>query len=232
MQSINKLITVLLFIAVLVLLFIQLRSHNNDASSVEKETSELDSLKELYLKEKEEAAQLKYNNDSLSSALVSEISKGIKQPENLSSEEREIQNLISNLHLGWENLADKNDADQVLRYFMKEFTTNEVKINTENIPFVRKHNNQNYREHLEAISEIEGLEIDMGTSKVYSVFVRDDIFGTQFLTEVSVEHNGKIVMESTVLSLVSGQKEDGEWKVGNYSWIRFEYFDILSEELN
>jgi len=232
MQSINKLITILLFIAVLVLLFMQLRSYNTSSGTTDKATSELDSLQELYLKEKAESSLLKNLNDSLSSALIREISGHKEGTPSLTADEQEIHNLISNLHQGWENMVDQNDADEVLKYFMNEFTTNEVKINTENIPYVRKHNNQDYREHLDAIAEIEGLEIDMGTSKVYSIFVRDDIFGTQFLTEIRVEHNGKTVMESTVLSLVSGQREDGQWKVGNYSWIRFEYFDILSEELN
>jgi len=231
MKSVYNLIIVLLSAAVLVLLFLQIKGSGSNEELEKSYNEDLDSLNELYIKTENQNDFLKDNNDSLGSALLQLMNiqdkNGTTSRDVDTPEEKEIRALVTNLNKGWQDLVAEHDADAVLQYFLEEFTTNEVKINTENLPFVRKHNNTNYREHVAAIAEIKDLKIDMGKIKMYSIFVREKIFATQFLTEITVEHKGKVVMESTILSLVSGEKDDGIWKVGNYSWIRFEHFDIL-----
>ena len=59
---------------------------------------------------------------------------------------------------------------------------------------------------------------------------RNNIFTTMFLVELNVYRNKNKVLESSVLTTMSGEKyEEKEWRVGNLNWIEFEYFDTLRE---
>jgi len=55
--------------------------------------------------------------------------------------------------------------------------------------------------------------------------VRGNTFTTNYLSKLTATLNGQVVHKSTILCLVSGQKKNGQWLIGNYNWTRHDDFD-------
>lgn len=147
-----------------------------------------------------------------------------------SAQEAEIFDLINKVHDGWYQMSINNDPEELLKYFMPKHTTSEVRIDLENLPHIEKHNTADLKEHLNALIAPGDVEIRLVKPKVYHTFIRDNIFTTMFLVELKVYRNKTKIVESTVLTTMSGEKYQGnEWRVGNLNWIEFEYFDIFRE---
>ncbi len=132
--------------------------------------------------------------------------KAIKAP-TYSANEKAIHRLVYNLHNSWEDLFLHKDTDKFLTLFMPEFTTNEVTIDTENIPHVERHNNTDFVEH------------------ILSTFVKDNIFTITYQTHLEVKNQYQTVQQSKIICYVSGEKVNGTWKVGNYNWTRYDFME-------
>jgi len=133
--------------------------------------------------------------------------------------------MIKELEQGWVKMAETKDANALLNFFMPKYTTNAVKINTENMPFVQRHNDTNFREHLNQLIATKDLTISFGEPKFYSTVVRGNIFTTSYLSYLTTTHQGKVIHKSTILCFVSGEKQNGRWLIGNYNWTRYDDYD-------
>ena len=168
--------------------------------------------------------------DSLSLAIEQMRAENLPPPklEYEDDDNPEIRALINNINQGWYDMSVNDDPNEVLQYFMPKNTTNEVFINTENLPHVERHNNRDLQEHLEALIKAGDVTIKIVKPQIFKIFVRQNIFTAMYLVEVNVYRANEKVHRSTVLVSLSGEKyEMKEWRAGNISWIEFEYFDVL-----
>lgn len=172
--------------------------------------------------------QRMYKNqlDSLYNVMLNEKKPEVKPARQYSQAEKDIHALILNLQSAWERVVIEKDPQLVISNFMPKYTTNEVIINTENIPDVRRHNDTNFEEHLKAILEIENIRIDYGPTEFLSTFIVNNIFTMTYKTSVTVKKDYQVVSKSNIICYVSGERYNDEWKVGNYNWTRYESADL------
>jgi hypothetical protein len=195
------------------------------ACTTEQNTEELDKLTAELAAEKATSMDLVQDSDSLITvinglqdkieALTDEETEPVFTPA-----ENEIRQLIKNLHEGWELVFSMDDSEKVLSYFLDEYKTNEVTISVNNLPGVKDHNQDSFREHIRALSEVDGLSISFGQTDFESIEVQGDIFATTYKTTFRVFQDNEQIGSAEVYCLVAGQDNDG-WKIGNYSWVTF-----------
>lgn len=137
-------------------------------------------------------------------------------------DERAIEILVGNLHKGWASMLQNNDTNELLKYFLPQYTTSTVRVNTDNIPSVDRKNNSNFEQHIQELMLAEDVTVSFGQTKFLYTEVKDDFFATSYRTRIRVYQNNSEVHTSSLVTLLAGQKKD-EWKVGSYNWVTFNY---------
>lgn len=228
-ENTKKILAGILMVIVVVLAFLFTRA-NSGQQMAEKQLSVLeDSVKRLnnavaFSNLRNEV--LKSINDNLASQLYSKSYSHVRQEtESMSPEQKVIQQLIIDLEQGWANMMETKNPDALLTYFLPQFTTNSVKIDTDNMPFVQRHNNSDFRTHLAQLVATKDLELIFDQPTFYTTMVRGDIFTTNYLSKLTATHQGKVIHKSTILCFVSGERKNGKWLIGNYNWTRYDDFD-------
>lgn len=192
-------------------------------------TKENTDLKEDYQEQLIETRKSTTAADSLQTvihSLESEIQKmkGDMPVYNASSaDEKAIESLVHNLQKGWAEMLETDDTNKLLQYFLPQYTTSTVRINTENIPSVQRSNNANFEEHLNEIMLAADVTLSFGQTKFLYTEVKGDIFVTSYTTRLRVYQNNKEMHTSSLVTQLAGQRKDGTWKVGNYNWVTFNY---------
>ena len=142
--------------------------------------------------------------------------------EALSPEEKAVRQLVLNIHRGWEKMFETKDTNELLKYFLPKYTTNALRVNTENIPTVQRSNDTNFEDHLKSLIAAGNISITFGQTQFLYTEVRDNIFVTSYRTKFRVYQDNKEVYTSSLVTLLAGANKDG-WKVGNYSWVNLNY---------
>ena len=149
---------------------------------------------------------------------------GEKPVYNASDEDEEaIEALVHNLQKGWANMFKTKDTNDLLKYFLPKYTASAVRINTENIPSVRRKNNSNFEEFLNELLAANNVSLSFGETKFLYSEVRGDVFVITYRTRLRVYENNSQRQTNSLVTQLSGQRENGEWKVGNYNWVTFNY---------
>ncbi len=133
-----------------------------------------------------------------------------------------IETLVKNLHKGWAAMFETDDTNDVLKYFLPKYTTSAIRINTENIPSVRRKNNSNFEEFLNQLIDVNSISLSFGETKFLYTEVKGDIFVTTYRTRLRVYENNKQRHTSSLVTQLTGARQ-GEWKVGDYHWVTFNY---------
>jgi len=174
---------------------------------------------------------LREMNKNLSSQLYEENFTHVKhQTEKISEEAKVIQQLITEMEQGWVKMMETKNPDALLSYFLPEYTTNSVKIDTQNMPFVQRHNNSDFRIHLNQLVVTKDLSLFFDEPTFYTTMVRGDIFTTNYLSRLTATHKDQVIHKSTILCFVSGEKKNGKWLIGNYNWTRYDDFDASKNQ--
>lgn len=140
----------------------------------------------------------------------------------LSQAEKDVQTLVNEVHTGWENLASGGGVNSMLVFFLPKYTTSSVNVDISNFAEVKRHNNTNFEEHLQALSEIDGLSIKFDKTQILYSEVKGSVFATCYRSRIQVYRNGALQMTKSVAALMAGEDRDG-WKIGSYSWVTLDY---------
>ncbi len=183
-------------------------------------------LKENYQTQLLETRQAVKEADSLKTIvykLQDQVDKLAKEvPKAPNKDEKAIEALVNKLHHGWTSMLTTKNTNDILQYFLPKYTTNTVRINTENIPSVQRSNNTNFEDHLRELISANNLSISFGQTHFLNTEVKGDVFVTTYKTQLRVYDNNKQVYTTSLVTLLSGANRDG-WKVGNYSWVTLQY---------
>ncbi|MCX2743964.1 hypothetical protein OO013_08810 [Mangrovivirga sp. M17] len=231
-SSNNKYKTLSIILIILLLfasIFIFTDSENDDYDEAYKQqvdslTNENNKLNDQITEMK--AALLIPHDNKLKNNLdndTSNDSQGFKEG-NLNVEEKNVVDLVNKMHQGYEQLNETGDPEVVLKYFTPRHSTNEVSINVNNIPSVKNHNTNNFKEHLQSLANVEGLEIQLGKPYFKNIYVRENIFNTHYVANLTVRLKGEVVEEAVLIATISGEKKGNDWRIGNFSWMKFDQF--------
>jgi len=217
-------ITLLLFLILLIPFF----GCEDKGKPIETALKENVELKESYQVQLLETRQAIKEADSLKTVVyklqdqVKKLAGEVPAPKTLNKDEEAIENLVNNLHKGWASMIKNKNTNDLLQYFLPKYTTNTVRINTENIPSVQRNNNTNFEEHLKELISANNISITFGQTHFLNTEVKGDVFVTTYKTQIRVYNNNKQVYTSSLVTLLAGANRDG-WKVGNYSWVTLNY---------
>ena len=139
-----------------------------------------------------------------------------------SQDEQAIETLVNNLHKGWASMVLSDNKSDLLQYFLPQYTTSAVRINTENKPSVQRSSNVDFEQHLDEIIGNKDLSISFGDTKFLYIEVKDKFFVASYKTVIRVYQNDKQLYSSSLITQLAGENKEG-WKVGSYNWVTFNY---------
>lgn len=212
----------------MVIIALVLASCEDNSEKIEMLNTENIELKENYQAQLLETRTLTKESDSLKTVIyklqgeMNKLSGNTSTYKASSKDEKAIEELVINLHKGWDNMIKNKDTDELLKYFLPKYTTSTVRINTENIPAVKRSNDSNFKEHLEEIILANDISVSFGQIKFFYTEVKGNFFVTNYRTRIRVYQNNKEVHTSSVVTQLAGENKDG-WKVGSYNWVNFNY---------
>ena len=115
-----------------------------------------------------------------------------------------------------------DNTNDVLKYFLSKYTTSAIRIDTENVPSVRRKNDSSFEEFLNELIAVNNISLSFGETKFLYTEVKGDVFVTSYRTTLRVYENNQQRHTSSLVTQLSGER-DGEWKVGDYHWASFNY---------
>jgi len=139
------------------------------------------------------------------------------------ADEEAIENLVKQLHQGWSSMFKSNNTQDVLQYFLPEYTTSAIRVDVENVPSVRRKNDHTFEQFLQQLVDANNVELTFGETKFLYLEVKGDFFVTSYRTTIRIFDNNKLRHTGSIVTQLAGQKAAGEWKVGNYHWVNFNY---------
>lgn len=216
----------IIFFTFAIMLFAVLGCENKSAE-IEALTRENTGLKVNYETQLIETKKVTKEADSLKTLLyelqtqVRKLSGEAKKAV-VSPQEKAVHHLVLSVHKGWEAMFKTKDTNELLKYFLPEYTTSALRINTENIPSVQRSNDTNFEDHLKNLIAAGNISITFGQTQFLYTEVRDNIFVTSYRTRLRVYQDNKEVYTSSLVTLIAGANKNG-WKVGNYSWVNLNY---------
>ena len=140
-----------------------------------------------------------------------------------SNEQRDVERLVLDLHRSWTAMFKNKNTDDLMKHFLPRFTASTIRINTENIPSVKRTNDTNFEDHLNALLEGTDISISFGETKfLYTEVKNSKFFVTSYRTRLRVYENNKQVHTTSLVTQLAGEKKD-DWKIGSYNWVVFNY---------
>ena len=133
-----------------------------------------------------------------------------------------IEAMVNSLHNGWTTMAKTKDKNELLKYFLPQYTTSAVRINLENKPSVKRKSDVDFEAQLDELILENDLSITFGDTKFLYIEVKDKFFVTSYKTVIRVYQNNKQLYTSSLISQLAGENKEG-WKVGSYTWVNFNY---------
>jgi hypothetical protein len=138
------------------------------------------------------------------------------------ADEAAIENLVNNLHQGWSSMFKSKNTDDVLQYFLPEYTASAVRIDSENVPRVRRKNDHNFEQWLNELITANDVSLSFGETRFLYTEVRGDVFVTSYRTTLRVYEGNQQKFTNSLVVQLAGERKDG-WKAGHYNWVSFNY---------
>lgn len=122
----------------------------------------------------------------------------------------------------FEVFNEEAELEEIRRYFLPRFSANFVTVDKDGNGSIAIVTHENLGEHLGNIQEDERsykiVNIDFLDTKVAG-----DIFNMAYKTLVEVYIDGKMYTELSVLTTLTGKRDEHLWKIGNYSSTSIEF---------
>ena len=138
------------------------------------------------------------------------------------ADEEAIENLVHNLHQGWSSMFKTKDTNDVLKHFLPQYTASAVRIDSDNVPRVRRKNDHNFEQWLNELIAANDVSLSFGETRFLYTEARGDVFVTSYRTTLRVYENNQEKYTNSLVVQLAGERKDG-WKAGHYNWVSFNY---------
>lgn len=116
----------------------------------------------------------------------------------------------------FEVLNEESAPEEIRKYFLPRFSANFVTINKDGQGSIAIVTHENIGDHLGSIQEDQQsykiVNIDFLDTKVAG-----DVFNMAYKTKVETYLNGEFYAELSILTTLTGKREDHNWRIGSYS---------------
>ena len=142
----------------------------------------------------------------------------------LSSDEKAIRQMVSNMHVSWKELPEVRDPQQILKYFMPKFMTNQIDIAVDNHGHVAGYTHEDYSLYLEEIISRKRFSVEFGDVNFLDIEVKDgEFFNVAYKCLMRSYKKDELTNTSSVIVTITGRKIEGSWKIANYLVVAFSY---------
>ncbi len=151
--------------------------------------------------------------------------KNVEKESIISKEEQEIRELVNDLNLAWEKLIETKDENEILKYFAPAYITNQVSVYADNSGNIQTYTNEDFPKYLKSvIKNRKGYKYEFSKVRFLDVEIKDNTyFNTVYKCRFNeTSDSGETNINSLIIT-VTGKKVKNQWKIGNYSWVKFEY---------
>ncbi|WP_289053487.1 hypothetical protein [Carboxylicivirga marina] len=140
------------------------------------------------------------------------------------TDEMEIKELVHKLHKSWQKFAINTEEEEILQYFTPMFVVSQVAVYTEDKGKIMAYTNKEFRKFLKSFKKAEKISIEFSDIDFLDIEVKNHkYFNTVYKCILSQkDHNGELHTSSAIIT-ITGRRISDEWKIGNYSWVNFEY---------
>lgn len=141
----------------------------------------------------------------------------------LSREEKEIRQMVHQMHKSWIDLVNNKNPQEILQYFFPSYIVNQVDINTNSQGRVVAYSEQSYPDFLEEIINRKDFSVSFGDVSFLDAEVKDgEFFNIAYKCHMKQYRKGLLRESSKVMVTITGRKITDSWKIGSYSVVTFE----------
>lgn len=169
--------------------------------------------------------------DSLKSAinhLEQQLAQSSPKAPALSQEEKEIRQMVHQMHKSWIDLVNNKNPQEILQYYFPSYIVNQVDINTNSQGRVVAYSEQSYPEFLEEIINRKDFSVSFGDVTFLDVEVKGgEFYNVAYKCQMKQYKKGLLREDSKVMVTITGRKITDNWKIGSYSVVTFEMSENL-----
>jgi len=206
-------------LSIILVLAVLLPACNNDSTSSEELTTTLNELSDanaIIDSLEQTIAALEDKN------LLLAANKTRKKVPALTRDEAAIQKMVTDLKKAFNNIYQDKNPDIILQFFLPSFSTNQVTIDVNNEAEIALFSTEDFKSFLKKQMKEKGMSIEMGKITFLDAQVKGEIFTITFKNKAKVIKNNALISNRTIVSTITGRNQNG-WKIGNYSWVTFDY---------
>ena len=199
----------------------------------------------LFYKKKLNEAETKYNSvwnnrsklqkdnqdlikiiDSLTTEINTiKTSKNKKAPKVIiNKQEKKIRTLISSFLQAWDNLPQTKNTKTVTKFFAKKYRCNRISIDHDNTAQISWHTEKDFNDYIKSLFFKKGWIFKTTNLKFLDTEIKDDLyFNSTFRYSLTTYKKDELIDKSNFIVTITGKKMDNEYKIVNYSWVRFSF---------
>ena len=142
----------------------------------------------------------------------------------INKQEERIQTLISNFLQSWDNLPKTKDTKTVTEFFAKKYRCNRISIDHDNTAQISWHTEKDFDDYIKSLFLKKGWTFKTTNVKFLDTEIKDDLyFNSTFKYSLDTYKKDKLIDKSNFIVTITGKKIDNEYKIVNYSWVRFSF---------
>lgn len=142
----------------------------------------------------------------------------------LSKEEQEIRKLINEMHISWQKMIDTKDDKEILKYFAPSYITNQVSVYADNSGSIQSYTNRDFPKYLKSVIKRKGYKYEFSKVRFLDIEIKDNTyFNAVYKSRLDEISDGGEKSTNSLIITVTGKKVKSQWKIGNYSWVNFQY---------
>lgn len=119
-------------------------------------------------------------------------------------------------------MTETGDDQEVLKYFYRHFTSNIVKIGSDNVIKVEKNKSRSgYGVTLQDLLAFDGIGLEITDTRFLETYTRDDLGVSLYVSKFKATLNGDVLVKGTAMGMATAKIDalDEKWKIGNYNMI-------------
>jgi hypothetical protein len=156
--------------------------------------------------------------------LEQKLASGSTHTRELSADEKELRQLVHNMHTSWKDLVTSRDPQVILDYFLPRFMANQIDIDSQNKGHVAAYTELDYKNFLDEITSRRRYSVEFGDVDFLDVTVKDgEFFNVAYKCRMREYKKDVLAETSTVMVTMTGRKLPDTWKIANFSVVSFEY---------
>lgn len=152
------------------------------------------------------------------------IVEDLDEKSELGEEEVALGKLVIRLEQTLFRTNKSSGSKELLSYFLPRFSANFVSIDQGGKGSIAIINHENMHDHMASLVEKENAHYKIVNIDFLDTEIVSGAFNMAYKTLIEYYEGEEHISNQTILTTITGRKNNREWKIGNYSRTSIEYF--------